>query len=202
MRNCVSYSNLSFREKGKHDVRAINKIRGNAYVHAAITKRTVTNCVPTSNRVIRLPIGYFQQGRRYRETYRFWNIWRPQKSQFLCNYTRELTSMAFYGQNGSVNKLSNRLFLNINLFPVLKKLFFLKSKGWIASCPYFQWDKINKLFKNENFNLVRPTPVLQLVPLENTQWNPRNESIHEFLIITNKVNHKPDRVFQSRLRFI
>jgi hypothetical protein len=29
--------------------------------------------------------------------------------------------------------------------------------------------KLIKLFKNENFNLVRPTPVLQLVPLENTQ---------------------------------
>jgi hypothetical protein len=117
-----------------------------------------------------ISIGYFQQVRRYRETYRFWNIWRPHKSQFLCNYTGQLTSIAFYGQNGSVqNKLSNHLFLNVNLFPVLKKLFLLKSNGSIASCPYFQWEKIDKLFKNENFNLAMPTPVLQLVPLENTQ---------------------------------
>jgi hypothetical protein len=119
-------------------------------------------------------IGYFQQVRRHWEIYRFWNIWRPHKSQFLCNYTGQLTSIAFYGQNESVNKLSNRLFLNVKIFPVLKKLFLLKSNGWIASCPYFQWEKIDKLFKNENFNLVRPTPVLQLVPLENTQLDERN----------------------------
>jgi hypothetical protein len=115
------------------------------------------------------PIGYFQQVRRYRETCRFWSIWRPHNSQFLCNYMGELTSFAFYGQNGSVNMWSNRLFLNANIFPVLKKLFLFKSNSWIASCPYFQWEKIDKLFKTGNFNLVRPTPVLQLVPLENTR---------------------------------
>jgi hypothetical protein len=116
-------------------------------------------------------IGYFQQVRRQRETNRFWNIRRPHKSQFLCNYTGQLTSIAFYGKNGyEQNKLSNRLFLNVNFFPVLKQLFLLKSNGWIASCPYFQWEKIDKLFINENFNLVRPTPVFQVVPLENTQW--------------------------------
>jgi hypothetical protein len=32
-------------------------------------------------------IGYFRLVRRHRETCRFWNIWRPLKSQFLCNYT-------------------------------------------------------------------------------------------------------------------
>jgi hypothetical protein len=77
--------------------------------------------------------------------------------------------ITFYRQNGFVNKLSNRLFLFVNFFPVLKKSFLLKSNGWIASCPYFRWEKIDKLFKNKNFNLMRPTPVLQLVPLENTQ---------------------------------
>jgi hypothetical protein len=44
----------------------------------------------------------------------------------------QLTSIAFYGQNRSVqNKLSNRLFMNWNFFPVLRKLFLLKSNGWI-----------------------------------------------------------------------
>jgi hypothetical protein len=45
----------------------------------------------------------------------------------------------------------------------------LKSNGWFASRPYFQWEKIDELFENKNVNLIRPTPVLQLVPLENTQ---------------------------------
>jgi hypothetical protein len=76
-------------------------------------------------------------------------------------------------RNGSMNELSNRLILNKNLFPVPKMPLLSKSNGRIASCPYLQWEKIDKLFKNENFNLVRPTPVLQFVPIENSQFSSR-----------------------------